>query len=52
MAWYIEHVVFYKKEEKKYVWWKCSYVWEKIYLCGPMLRHPFPLRDQLHNSIV
>jgi hypothetical protein len=21
-------------------------------LSGPMLRHPFPLRDQAHNSII
>lgn len=22
------------------------------YLCGPILRHPFPLRDQLHSTII
>jgi hypothetical protein len=25
---------------------------ERECLCGPMLRHPYPLRDQPHSGIV
>ena len=40
------------KIEKEYVWWRCSQVWGKGCLCGPMLRHPFPLGGQLQDGIV
>jgi hypothetical protein len=49
---WVSYIVVYKKIEKKEnVWWKYG-VGAKRFLFKPMLRHPFPVRDQPHHSIV
>jgi hypothetical protein len=34
------------REEKEYVWWRCSQVW------GKGAKASFPLRDQSHDGVV
>jgi hypothetical protein len=41
--------LFYKKIRREVMLGGCG---ERGFLCRPMLRHPFPMRDQLYHGIV
>jgi hypothetical protein len=44
----LESAVFYKNKDRRIMFGGCVMrCGGRGYLCGPMLRHPFPLRDQL-----